>query len=399
MTAATRELRAIGWTAARLATDRQRVADWLSYDAAGQWRDMLEAVCAGERPRFTFVEVRDALRQSRILRDSPMARFARCRECDLLAAGCDCSDDGDGELRPYYCSVCGDLCSDGEDCCSPEEEENDDYTPPPAPDGYSRGPWERIERRDVEYQGMRHAFAPYFCGIELETDSTPTDHDWREIFGSSLILGAWHDGTVRGPEIVSQPARGYALARVVELFSNLHVSLTSKYARESQQCGMHIHVDCRQATPSTRVALVNLWMAVQDALWARPDMHLRRAGGYCGRLTRPEADQVVRVLTGADTYGNGYPSRYRDCNFAALSEHGTVELRIFGWPAIANDWGPAERAAYMWRCIRTTQGLRLAAKLVAESGLSEEHPIYNCDSETALALIESLIPACPVEGE
>ena len=397
MTHATQALRDAGYTAARLYLERTELVPRLAMGVQAEWAEMFASVMRDETPRFCLEGTRYALRRYGVMRASPMVRLAVCDECGESADYCRCASEYSGRLYVYTCPECGSAREDGEPCCaSPDDDADDDYTPPSdTGDGYARGAWSRIERREVDYQGRRYAWAPYYVGIELETDSTPTPDDWRDIYCSPHVMGAWPDGTVRGPEIVSQPVKGYALAHAVVLLSSLQVSLTSSCDPIGQQCGMHIHVDAREATRETRLAFVRLWMVAQDALWSRPDMHLRKGGGYCTRLSRAEAEQVERVIAGTDTYGTGYPSRYRDCNFSALAEHSTIEVRLFGWPATANRWNAAERASFMWRCIRTVQGLRLAARLVGESGLGLDHPIYQCDSETAIALIESIIPACP----
>ena len=395
MTHASYRFRRAGYTAEILHRERTHIVPDLLPDARDDWDAMMRIVSSttSTRPRFTTRDGRAALRTSWRLGTSPLAQWARCYACASTADECECATDSDGVLYIYTCPYCDAACADGEPCCDPPEDEDDDAeeysNPAPHGDGYSRGSWEPIYRRDIMMHGQAEAWAPYFVGIELETDSTPTPSDWTMLRSSDLLLGAWHDGTVRGPEIVSQPARGNELANIVDMFASLRVSLTSVHATSAHQCGMHVHVDARHMTARAKKAFVRLWMAVREDLWSHPDMHLRGGGGYAVRLSTAEAAQAIDRIGGSDTE---WPTRYRDLNCAALGEHSTFEVRLFGWPSVANTWGVPERRDYMLRCIRWVQALRAAAKFVGESELGASHPVYALDPHEALALVESLVP-------
>jgi hypothetical protein len=288
--------------------------------------------------------------------------------------------------------VCDSPCESGEPCCADDEDDTHDEDDI-RPDGYSRAEWSGISRRDVAFRGTRMPWAPYYVGIEYETDSTPTRDEWRGLRDDDSIMGAWPDCTVRGPEIVTQPCRGESLARVVARLAALHVSLTCSIDRVGKQCGLHIHVDCREASPATRRAMVRVWRAIQSAVWAWPESHLRHDSTYCHPL---EPEHTLYWLTrGSDEPDGEEPTRYYDCNLHSLREHSTVEVRLFGWPATANTWTPRQREAYMWRCIRVVQAMRTAAKLLGDS---VTHPFFDLPATDALALLIELVPAAPGEG-
>jgi hypothetical protein len=391
VTVQTQTLRDAGWTAAAMRDARREAT------RTAESREFYAAILSG-RAAGWFCTARQRSYLRRMSGTSPLDRLV-CHECDASADDCQCTSRGPyGRLAPYRCTVCGEISYSGEDCCEPEDEEDDEggHRPPPVSDGYSRGPWTPIYRRDVTMHGEPEAWAPYYVGVELETDSTPSGDEWRALEASDLLLGAWYDGTVRGPEIVSQPVRGEALSNVVRLFSSLRVSLTSAHAPSEQQCGMHIHVDARHMTVRGKKAFIRLWLTVQDALWEHPDMHLRERGGYAIRLSTGEAQQAIDRISGEDYE---YPIRYRDLNCSSLGEHGTFEIRLFGWPANANSWSQADRRDYMLRCIRWAQALRTAAKMIGESALGSAHPVYALDPHTALAFTESLVPLHSSYGE
>lgn len=386
MTSASLMLRDVGFSSARLHADRQTAASRLSERDRREFdRMLLDVIVGEENPRFTTFGMRSALRHFGHLCQSPMRSIARCADCDLRPDHCQCAEDGDGRLYCYTCTVCGSVCDSGEDCC--EEESEDD-------DGYYRASWSGIRRRDLEHQGFGTLWAPYYLGIEYETDSTPSRDDWTNLAESPRILGAWGDATVRGPEIVTQPVRGQALAEAIELLASLDVSLASGNDPVGQQCGLHMHVDAREMTRAAKRAFARLWATVSRALHSDPDMHLRSRGGYAVPLSHSEVRSVIDAIS-ADEDSEDWPVRYRDCNFAALPEHGTIEIRLWGWPSSANNWSPRARARHMWRCVRWTQALRVAARLIGQSGLEERHPVLSLPAHDALALVETLVPLHP----
>lgn len=382
MTDATRALRDAGYTVAQLHLERARLIEQLPTGARVEWRAMLESVMNEITPRFRLAATRYALRYG-TMRRSPMASLAVCDECGGSADDCRCASDHSGRLYVYTCPECDAPCEDGEPCCSPPDDEDDAW------DGYTRESWSGIARRDLLLLGDAEPWSPYRVGIELETDSTPSSAEWRILRESRHILGAWTDGTVRGPEIVTQPCRGRDLAHVVTMLCDLRVSLTSSSDPVGHQCGMHIHIDASYMTRSARRAFARLWRVVAPALHEDPDLHLRARGGYACALSALEIDKVIDAISDDDPR---WPSRYRDANFASLSEHGTIEVRLWGWPARANTWSPRERRAFVYRCIRRTQALRLAARLISESRLESAHPVLTLDAGDALALVESLVP-------
>lgn len=384
MTAATLALRDAGYTVAQLHLERVRLLAQLPAGERREWRAMLESVMNEHTPRFRLGATRYALRYG-AMRRSPMASLAVCDECGGSADDCRCAIENSGHLYFYTCPECDAPCEDGEPCCSPDEDDEDDDTC----DGYSRESWSGIARRDLMMLGDAESWSPYRVGIELETDSTPSSFEWRGLRESVHILGAWTDGTVRGPEIVTQPCRGSDLARVVAMLCDLRVSLASSSDPAGQQCGMHIHIDASHMTHSARRAFARLWRVVAPALHEDPDLHLRARGGYACPLSESEIDQIIDEISSDEPR---WPSRYRDCNFASLSEHGTIEVRLWGWPERANTWAPRERRAFVYRCIRRTQALRLAARLIGESRLESAHPVLDLDADDALALVESLVP-------
>lgn len=311
-----------------------------------------------------------------------------CHVCGEGAEACDCatagSHDGAGLYR-HLCAVCESHCPDGEDCCEPDDEE------PEYHDGYRRTSWRGIDRRSVRFYGERHAIAPYYLGIEFETDSTPSPDEWDALIDDHRIMGAWSDSTVRGPEIVTMPCRGHDLWEIVKGLSRLDVSLTS--GESSRQCGLHMHIDCREASRRTRIAFVMLWSGIQEALWDWSDLRLRRGSDYCHRLTHADADAWIEYLRADERDRDSTPSRYHDLNLHSLEEHSTIEIRLWGWPTSANTWSPQTRFDFMWRCVRITQGLRIAARnLALYPGALNQHPCFNLGPNSLLTMLLSLTP-------
>ena len=387
MTDASQSLRDAGYTAEQLHRERTGIVRHLHPDAQGEWHTMVSAVMDGRAPAFRYDESRHAMRRYGTLYASPLSSCATCDACGEGPDDCRCAHDWRGRLYVYACPVCDSPCESGEPCCEEERDDEDD-------DGYSRHDWPGIQRRTLEPQGEKAPWAPYYVGIELETDSTPGDHSWRLLRTSPVILGAWSDGSVRGPEIVTQPVRGEPLRAAVGLLAGLDVSLTSESDREGQQCGMHIHVDARELTGPGRRAVVRLWMAVREAFWEHPDLHLREDCSYCDRLSDEDAGHW---LTHAPDDGDApsAPSRYRDLNLRSLQEHSTIEVRLWGWPRYANGWPAKRRAQFIAQCVQWTQAVRLAARYVGESGLEARHPAMLLAPGELLACLESLVPLMP----
>lgn len=301
-----------------------------------------------------------------------------CDACCESAHECSCAVSSDGSLYAHRCSVCDSTCPDGEDCCEPESEE------PSEPEDCF------VRERSLRKGGDRAPFAPYYVGVEFETDSLFSRSEVDEIDrDTERWLGVWGDGTIDGVEAVTQPLRGSALLAAVKRIARFDVSIDG-HAKD-KQCGLHMHVDCSESSAATRAEVVRLWAAMEPAFRMAWEQEGRADGGYCMPLSKDDVNYVLHQAYGGfpDTDA---PLRYRGLNIRAYEEHRTLEFRLWGWPPGCAGWSAKQREAHIWKCVRWTQAFRLAGKLIADSGLRDKHPIYSLVRWEALELIKDLIP-------
>lgn len=162
---------------------------------------------------------------------------------------------------------------------------------------------------------------------------------WRFISDSS-ITAQRKEGKRRveaGPEykveLVSSICRYDDIPAIQELVRQLrHAG-----ALASQKCGIHIHVDASAFDAVTMKNLINIMASKEDLIYKALQVQVEREF-YCGksdplfideinRVKPRSLDQVMRIWNGSGH--SPHQNRYHCLNLASISEHGTVEFRLF----------------------------------------------------------------------
>lgn len=200
-----------------------------------------------------------------------------------------------------------------------------------------------------------------YVGIEVELvamDWAPL-HAFANRWNASIVA----DSTIQdsmGAELNLPPVRGTTLFRMIE---DLSFAVNSAGAKDSNRCGVHVHVDCRDLTPTQLHGVIRFWALLEPALFNLIPED-RRQSKYCKPIRRnpwiadfldtPNSDArdfMIRYAavpsgTTAKDYGRQNKAspialarrsdkhawhRYYSLNLAAYWAHKTVENRMPEW--------------------------------------------------------------------
>lgn len=311
-----------------------------------------------------------------------VTRGVACWACMLGPSECQCFGENDtGELRAgQRCSQCGVF-------RSPWYPEAPCAAGCEILDGSGNARYVRTSNGVVPV-GSAEPWAPYYIGIEVETDSVPTARlldGWTA--NTAHCMGTGTDGSVGGCESRTQPIRGLDFIRAIE-----QVSGWAHLCTLNHRCGLHMHVDMSRATERTRKAHVLLWLHVERELFDLAGEHRRRST-YAQPLYNLGANDQ-RELTDNLRSNAG---RYLSLNVTSYNAHRTHEARIWGWSDRVRERNSAAKVArYIYDRARVTWALRVAARMLATSrGNMRNHQIFALDARTALAYMISLVPHVP----
>ncbi len=165
----------------------------------------------------------------------------------------------------------------------------------------------------------RHA-SRRFAATEIEVDATFAScatlnraiADWR-----ACVV---QDGTIGAFEINSSPACGDALPAQI---NDICAGLTAAQAHVADNCGLHVHVDCRDFGYQEIQKLVRLYAAIEETLFAsvHPMRYNNIFARHCGDVyyqqfinnVKPDTKSLKRALVtgtyGEGSLGNGVPRR------------------------------------------------------------------------------------------
>lgn len=307
-----------------------------------------------------------------------------CEVCREGANDCSCETRyRSGELfQLSECDECGESYDpeSGPECSCGNEDEDEDNDPV---DRY------RCADHAIQKGGEKTTYAPYYIGIEVETDSC---RDASGVNGFTavqrLCSGTGRDGSVDGYETRTQPLRGEMIVEAIcEIAEFIHTE------KLNPRTGLHMHVDFSQGSTRARSAHVRLFAACEDALFEIAGEH-RREGIYTKAIKDSAGLARMCLLENS-------ADRYTALNILSFSEHKTHELRLWGWTAEHRT--DAECARWIYDRMRVTQALRLAAHIIGDemdrSIPVDEHPIFGEDDYTILALCLALVPHIPAGVE
>lgn len=223
--------------------------------------------------------------------------------------------------------------------------------------------------RFVDPRGFKINDSRRFASVEIEVDTyAALDPVSRRVLGEGFkplnqTISRWQacvvrDGSVGGFEINSAPACGDALPDQINEICN---SLALVHAGVAENCGLHVHVDCRDFGYQEIRRLVNLYVEFEETMFAavhrsRYDNRYSRhcAQQYLERMilgVKPEKKLIKHAIieqtygrgsangragivplfhqTRSQHYGGGAGSpRYNALNIHSFFMRGTIESRL-----------------------------------------------------------------------
>ena len=186
--------------------------------------------------------------------------------------------------------------------------------------------------KDFRVADTSEQFSPRFVGMEFEMfhrthNTNRVEHlavDWR-----LANCGMGEDGSIHsnaGIEVKTPPASGDDIPLWVEAVC----STAAHYGmRVDDSCGLHVHVDVRDYDSHAFRRLLRLMRSLEPVLYAALPAH-RLYNGTAHVCAVPL--QTIENIRGSDSFARAWGNynqhdRYHGCNFAAIREHGTVEMR------------------------------------------------------------------------
>lgn len=163
-------------------------------------------------------------------------------------------------------------------------------------------------------------------GIELETHRCGSYSGWLDSTG----WGAKYDGSIQGMEFVSPPLSGddglASVRRVTGYMDNADWQV-------NRSCGYHLHCDLSDTTAAQRKSIALAYCYTAD-VWELFVADHRRDNSYARKNANSQHGRYNGIANYWDrdsiNAGNDYPQprvRYIWLNWAAYSEHTTVEVR------------------------------------------------------------------------
>lgn len=206
---------------------------------------------------------------------------------------------------------------------------------------------------EIEFTGITRAEAAAVAARYFGTRSDNSRHysrdaynvldsqnrTWRFISDASIVAQRKEGrqrvsaGEEYRVELVSPICRYDDIPAIQELVRQLrHAG-----AFASQKCGIHIHVDASAFDAVTMKNLINIMASKEDLIYKALRVQVERES-YCEKADPRFIDAInarkPRTLDQVMSIWNGdghspYQDRYHCLNLASISEHGTVEFRLF----------------------------------------------------------------------
>lgn len=206
---------------------------------------------------------------------------------------------------------------------------------------------------EIEFTGITRMKASEVIAMYFGTNSDDSRHYSRDAYNvrdsQNRIWRIVSDGSI----VPQMKQGGYRVAASddykVELVSpickyeditviqELVRKLRSAGAFASQKCGIHIHVDASPFEAAHIKNLINIMASKEDLIYKAIKVQVEREF-YCKKADPSFIDEINRIRPQSrndvmDIWnGNGRApnqERYRCLNLASLSEHGTIEFRLF----------------------------------------------------------------------
>lgn len=162
---------------------------------------------------------------------------------------------------------------------------------------------------------------------------------WRFISDSSIVAQKMEGrqrvsaGDEYKVELVSPICHYDDIPVIQELVRQLRTA----GAFASKQCGIHIHVDASAFDAASMKNLINIMASKEDLIYKALQVQVEREY-YCQKADPRFIDEINRVKPRSrdavmgiwnGDYHSPHQDRYHCLNLASISEHGTMEFRLF----------------------------------------------------------------------
>ena len=169
-------------------------------------------------------------------------------------------------------------------------------------------------------------------GIEIEFYTSATEEKVFEVFAklglqNHVCIG--EDGSIHPPDVEDDGIMyfGYEVvicapeSQIKRVLNRVSDALKLIDARTNESCGLHVHIDHREATKRNPLISFNNLVRVQDFLFKVVDPE-RSDNDFCQKVeTKDFIAHLFRQIDDDD--------RYYAINALALEKHKTIEVRLF----------------------------------------------------------------------
>lgn len=180
---------------------------------------------------------------------------------------------------------------------------------------------------------VRDAMRARGLGCRIEGYNHDTQNHWKIVTDCSVS-----DSAGKGLELVSPPMSG--LNGMIQLQLACE-ALEEAGAKVNRTCGLHVHHDARDFTPTAFKGLAHLYIRFEDTIDELVARSRRKSNNSYCRSVKTWHEQVLNGqiyfgggpsrledATGVDDISRYFHSnRYFKLNFESYRQHGTVEFR------------------------------------------------------------------------
>lgn len=204
-----------------------------------------------------------------------------CEHCDLCVGTsndcCQCFYCRNCDSRSEYgCDRCG-RCSDCECDCEPDDDDNDgSYSRSGAPVRFRSNSAPHFHT-STKAKLVRNRSRRY-AALEIEVSSAESGSELNDV-ADNWDAQIVRDGSLPsgGFEINTAPANGDLLLDQIDDWSD---ALSAQSATANSDCGLHVHIDCRDFTFYDMRRMVLLYEQLEPALFAMVPQS-RRSANWC----------------------------------------------------------------------------------------------------------------------
>lgn len=178
-------------------------------------------------------------------------------------------------------------------------------------------------RPSVAAQALRDA------GLQAADEgySHQTRTYWKVITDASVNGSGTGMGS--GLEVVSPPLSGPdGFDQVVKAMK----ALRDAGAQVDSTCGLHVHHEVTDLTPSSLAAFITAYIDNQSVIdyFVAPSRRASRGNRWCSGISGYEKDEILRRVAQVNSHGRdvlGRFDRYRTLNVTSYPKYGTIEIR------------------------------------------------------------------------